>query len=93
MLMSESLDDLRERFQRWKSALEDKGLKVSDGKTKMMGSGTKEIVLSKINPCGICGKRVGSNPVCCSQCTKWIHGRYMHENEKGNPQFCKTFCL
>ena len=25
--------------------------------------------------CGICGKRVGSNAVCCTQCTKWIHGR------------------
>ena len=46
------------------------------GKTKMMVSGTKgEIVLSKIDPCGICGKRVGSNAVCCTQCMKWIHGR------------------
>ena len=34
-----------------------------------------EIVLSKIDPCGICRKRVGSNAVCCTQCTKWIHGR------------------
>ena len=25
-----------------------------------------EIVLSKIDPCGICGKRVGSNAVCCT---------------------------
>ena len=46
------------------------------GKTMMMVSGTEgEIVLSKIDPCGICGKRVGSNPVCCSQCTKVMHGR------------------
>ena len=30
VLMSESLEDLRERFQRWKSALKGKGLK-SDG--------------------------------------------------------------
>ena len=71
VLISENLDDLRERFQRWKSALEDKGLKVNVGKTKMMASGTeKEIVLSKIDPCGICGKRVGSKAVCCTQCTK-----------------------
>ena len=49
VLMSESLDDLRERFKRWRSALEDKGLKVNVGKTKMMVSGTEEeIVLSKI---------------------------------------------
>ena len=72
-LMSESLEDLRERFQRWRSALEDKGLKVNVGKTKMMVSGTKgEIVLSKTDPCGICGKRVGSNAVCCTPCTKCI---------------------
>ena len=42
----------------------------------MMVSGTEgEIVLSKIHPCGICGKRVGSNAAYCTQCTKWIHGR------------------
>ena len=50
-------------------------LKVNVGKTKMMVSGTEgEIVLSKIDPCGICEKRVGSNAVCCTQCTKWIRG-------------------
>ena len=68
VLMSESMDDLRERFQKWRSALEGKGLKVHVGKTKMMVSGTEgEIVLSEIDPCGICGKRVGSNAVCCIQ--------------------------
>ena len=76
LLMSESMHDLRESFQKWRSALEGKGLKVNVGKTKIMVSGTKgEIVLSKIDPCGICGKRVGSNAVCCTQCMKWIHGR------------------
>ena len=56
--------------------MEDKGLKVNVVKTKMMVSGTEgEIALRKINPCGICGKRVGSNAVCCTQCKKWIHGR------------------
>ena len=42
----------------------------------MMVSGTEgEIALSKIDLCGICGKRVGSNALCCTQCTKRIHGR------------------
>ena len=73
VLMSESLEDLRKRFQRWRSALEDKGLKANIGKTMMMGSGTEgEIVLSKIDPCGVCGKGVGSNAVCFTQCTKWL---------------------
>ena len=77
VLMTESLGNLRERFQRWRSAMEDKGLKVNVGKTKMMVSGTEgEIVFSKIDPCETCGKRVGSNAVCCTQrSTKWIHRR------------------
>ena len=56
--------------------MEGKGLKVNVGKTKMMVSGTEgEITSSKTDPCGICGKRVGSNAVCCTQCMRWIHGR------------------
>ena len=52
VLMSKSLEDLRERFQRWRSALEDKGLTVNVEKTKMMVSRTEgEIVLSKMDPC------------------------------------------
>ena len=76
VLMSESLEDLRERFQRWRRALEGKGLKVNVGKTKMMVSRTEgEITSSKIDPCGVCGKRVVSNAVCCTRCMKWIRGR------------------
>ena len=64
--MSGNLDALRERYQTWRSALEGKGLKVNIGKTKMMVSGTEsEVALSKIDPSGICGKRVVSNAVCC----------------------------
>ena len=71
VLMSESLEDLRERFQRWRRAMEGKGLKVNVGKTKMMVSRTEgEITSSKIDSCGVCGKRVGSNAVCCTQCMK-----------------------
>ena len=52
------------------------GLKLNVGKTKMMVSGTGgEVVLSKVDPCGICRKRVGSNAVCCTHCTRWIHER------------------
>ena len=48
VLMSENTDDLRERFQKRRSALEGKGLKVNAGKTKMMVSATEgKIVLSK----------------------------------------------
>ena len=47
VLMSESLEDLRERYQRWRRASE-----VNIRKTKMMVSGTEgEITSSKIDPC------------------------------------------
>ena len=53
-LMSETLEDLRSRFQRWRSAMKGKGLKANIGKTKMMVSGAENaIALSKVEPCGI----------------------------------------
>ena len=55
----------------WRRALEDNGKKLNVGKTKMLVIGTEgEIVLSKINPCGICWNRVGSNVVCCTHSRK-----------------------
>ena len=33
------------------------------------------ISVSKVDPCGVCGKRVMSNSVLCTSCEKWIHGR------------------
>ena len=47
MLMSKNLEDLRERFQWWRGALESKGIKVNIRRTKMMVSGAEgEIVRS-----------------------------------------------
>ena len=67
-------------------------LKVNVGKTTIMVSGTEgEITSSKIDPCGVCGKRVGSNAVSCTmyEVDVWK----VHQDEKGDLQFCKTFCL
>ena len=76
VLMSENLEDLRERFQRWRNALKSKGLRINIRKTKMMVSGAEgEVVRSRVDPCGICGKRVMSNAVWCTLCKKWIHAR------------------
>ena len=59
VLMSETMEGLREKFQKWKLELESKGMKVNLGKTKVMVSGAEgEINTSKIDPCDICGKRV-----------------------------------
>ena len=41
ILMSETMEDLKERFWNWKDALESKGLKVNTRKTKLMVSGSE----------------------------------------------------
>ena len=76
VLMCDTMDGLRVKFQKWKDALESKGLKVNLGKTKVMVSGSKgKICRSKEDPCGICGKRVMANSVKCTKYGQWIHGR------------------
>ena len=46
-------------------------------KTKVMVSRSQgELFKSKIDPCGICGRRVMTNTVLCTQCGNWVHGRY-----------------
>ena len=42
----------------------------------MMVCGSKgEVIQSRIDPRGICGKRVTVNSVLCTKCDQWIHGR------------------
>ena len=73
VIMSE---DLKERFWNWKDALESKGLKVNTRKTKMMVSGSEgELYKSKIDLCGVCGRRVMANSVLCTKCGNWVHGK------------------
>ena len=51
-------------------------LKVNTGKTKVMVSGSEgELYKSKIDPCGVCGRRVVANSVLCTKCGNWVHGR------------------
>ena len=62
VLMSEAMKGLKKRFLEWRSALESKGLKVNLEKTKVMVCGSEgKVILSRIDPCGICGKRVTVN--------------------------------
>ena len=65
---------MRENFDEWRKAFENKGMRVSLGKTKLMVSGMEEETFdSKIDPCGVCGTRVKSNSVLCTVCGKWVH--------------------
>ena len=45
VLMSETMEGLREKFWKWKKAFESKGLKVNLGKMKVVVSGAEGEVL------------------------------------------------
>ena len=76
VLMADSMEELQIKFDRWKNAIESKGMKVNMGKTKVMVSGTEgEKEVSKVDPCGVCDKRVKANSILCVGCGKWVHKR------------------
>ena len=78
VLMSETIEGLRNKFFKWKETFESKGLKVNLGKTNVMVSDriTKDgLSKSNVVPCGVCCLGVKANSVLCVQCGRWIHGR------------------
>ena len=50
--------------------LKDKGLKINEGKTKVMcesfGTGTTQVVGNVKHPCSVCLKGVGVNSIRCT---------------------------
>ena len=76
VLMAETMEELESQIIRWKATFEGKGLKVNLDKTKVMESGGGgRVVLAKIDPCGVCGKRAKVNCVRCKTCKKLVHAR------------------
>ena len=78
VLMSETIEGLRNKFIKWWVAFVSMGLKVNLGITKVMVSGsiTKNgLSKSRIDQCVVCSMRVKANFVLCVQFCKWIHGR------------------
>ena len=74
--MAETMEELEAQFFRWKAVFEGKGLKVNLGKTKVMESaGGSGVVLAKIDPCSVCGKRAKVNCVRFKTCKKWVSAR------------------
>jgi len=77
VLMAETEEELLKKIKRWKQGLEEKGLKVNIGKTKVM-IGTKGSGMEKNTgkyPCSVCSKGVGRNSIQCSKCKAWVHKR------------------
>lgn len=75
VLIAETMNELVEKFEKWKSGLEDKGLRVNAAKTKVLICSSE--AKSKIEvgrwPCGVCRKGVGSNSILCQTCNHWVH--------------------
>ena len=77
VLAAEAEGLLVEMLTKWKVGLEEKGLRVNMGKTKVMRcrDGAGQVKQSGKHPCGICKKGVGSNSIQCTSCNSWIHKR------------------
>ena len=49
-----------------------------------------EVSVSKVDPCGICGKRA---MVLCVKCGKWIHGRCAKVKRVHDLEVGERFCV
>ena len=76
VLIYETKEEARQRFVAWRNVLESKGLKVNIIKMKVMrcarDAAPKE---AAVDPCSVCGKKVGVNSIHCATCDYWVHGR------------------
>ena len=55
------------KYERWKRVLEEKGLRMNIDKTKgMQFLHGKKVYVSKVDPCGVSGERIGHNSIWCT---------------------------
>ena len=75
VIIAESLEECVRRLLVWKEAMEEKGLRVNAGKTKIMicGTGLDLLQSSGEFPCAVCRTGVGSNNIFCKGCKHWVH--------------------
>ena len=75
VIIAESLEECVRRLLTWKEAMEEKGLRVNAGKTKIMicGTGLDLLQSSGEFPCAVCRTGVGSNSIFCKVCKHWVH--------------------
>ena len=75
VIIAESMEECVRRLLTWKEAMEEKGLTVNAGKTKIMicGMGLDLLQSSGEFPCAVCRTGVGSNSIFCKGCRHWVH--------------------
>ena len=90
-IIDTSLEALKERLDRWKSSMEEKGLRVNMGKTKVMIAGPNLNLLRKTgkHPCSVCLSGTGSNSILYTHCLGWVHKKCsgLKGPLKANPHF------
>ena len=74
-IIAESLKEGVRRLLTSKEAMEEKGLRVSAEKMKIMicGTGLDLLYCSGEFPCAVCRTGVGSNSIFCNGCKHWVH--------------------
>ena len=74
-IIAESLEECVRRLLTWKEAMEEKGLRVNAGKTKIMICGTELDLLQSSGefPCAVYRTGVGSNSIFCKGCKHLVH--------------------
>ena len=77
VVTAETEQEARDSFERWRDAMELRGLRVNMEKTKVMITGKTARVKVKSGkwPCSCCGKGVGVNSIQCLSCEGWCHQR------------------
>ena len=92
VIVAESYGELKVRLKNGKDGLEEKGVKVNVGKTKILCS-RHDILKSKIAsvkfPSSVCMKGVGANSIVCLSCRNWVHKRC--SRIKATLRNCKDF--
>ena len=75
VIIAKSLEECVRRLLTWKEAMEEKGLRVNAGKTKIMICGTDLDLLQSSGefPCAVCCTGVGSNSIFCNGWKHWVH--------------------
>ena len=77
VLMADSIEELEILFERWKSGMEQKGIRVNSEKTKVVISKHKRNPQNKTGnfACSVCLKGVGRNYILCPACKCWVHAK------------------
>ena len=75
VIIIESLQECVRRLLTWKEAMEEKGLRVNAGKTKIMicVTGLNLLQISGKFPCAVCHTGVDSNSIFCNGYKHWVH--------------------